>query len=210
MKSSLLSAAKSLATGNRFRARASLATASAVIAAGTALTPSVSQAVIIWSGNLDLVSTGSQIQIDPSSLTGIPNLVAGSVSFDSKASTARFNSFPTPDGDLRTSDPIPSGTAITGTVEFSSNQAFILPATASDSRNIVPLRSDLDGVFRFGWLEYSTTSNSVTVHQWAMNTVPNEPILAGAIPEPAHAALFTAATALVAVGLIRRRKRQQA
>jgi hypothetical protein len=210
MKSSLLSAAKSLATGNRFRARASLAAASAVIAAGTALTPSVSQAVIIWSGNVDLVSTGSPIQIDPSSLTGIPGLVAGSVFFDSKGSAARYSFFPSSGSDLRTSDPIPSGTEIPGTVEFSSNQTFTLPNTAPDSRNIVPLRSDLDGVFRFGWLEYSTTSNSVTVHQWALNSTPNEQILAGAIPEPAHAALLTAATALVAVGLIRRRKRQQA
>lgn len=65
MKSFLLSAAKSLATGNRFRARASLAIA--VIAAGTALTPSVSQAVIHWSGELNLPT----IAFGPAAITDL-------------------------------------------------------------------------------------------------------------------------------------------
>jgi hypothetical protein len=210
MKSSLLSAAKSLATGNRFRARASLAIASAVIAAGTALTPSVSQAVIIWSGELDLLTGNSTIDLNGNLATD-PNeseirmFVGVNLQFEVKID---------PNTNFRTvANPVAANTVIDANSPF-SNLGYSRSPQPFDQRRIVAFESGSENGPRYGWVEYSTVSGqnvpSIILHQWAFNSTPNEQILAGAIPEPAHAALFTAATALVAVGLIRRRKRQQA
>ena len=67
--------------------------------------------------------------------------------------------------------------------------------------------SQLDDWF-YAWIRVShdATAGTLTVHDWAWNTIPNEPILAGQVPEPATVAFFMASIAL-AVAVVRRRRR---
>ncbi len=61
----------------------------------------------------------------------------------------------------------------------------------------------------YGWASISTSSGSVTIHEWALEGTANTAITAGAVPEPADMALGLGALALGAVAVQRRRRREQ-
>ncbi len=60
----------------------------------------------------------------------------------------------------------------------------------------------------YGWIQVSHSENdmALTVHDWAWNSVPGEPIQAGQIPEPAAAALLSG-VGILFWALARRRSR---
>ena len=65
-----------------------------------------------------------------------------------------------------------------------------------------------DALPYYGWIriEHSAADATLTVHDWAWNSTPGEPILAGQIPEPATYAILVALGAL-GFAIVRRRCR---
>lgn len=59
----------------------------------------------------------------------------------------------------------------------------------------------------YGWMEvtFNDDSSTGTIHEWAWNTVANEAITVGAVPEPSNAALLLG---LAATGYVVRRRRR--
>jgi len=65
-----------------------------------------------------------------------------------------------------------------------------------------------DALPYYGWIriEHSAVDATLTVHDWAWNSTPGEPIQAGEIPEPATYAILVALGAL-GFAIVRRRRR---
>jgi len=96
--------------------------------------------------------------------------------------------------------------AVIGTGTTFSGWNVIEPSGGS-SASYMGLAYDLgDGNYNYGWMKYSTSSDSSTITFLgaAMNTTTNESILAGQVPEPS--ALSLLAVGLGALAMMRRRR----
>ncbi len=71
----------------------------------------------------------------------------------------------------------------------------------------IAVRTTVEEDMYFGWLRLSHSAEDelLTVHDWAWNSIPGEPILAGEIPEPKVYALVLGIGVLVWVVVRRRR-----
>ena len=63
--------------------------------------------------------------------------------------------------------------------------------------------------FYYGWMELTLydDGSAGTIHEWAWNTVANEAITVGAVPEPGNAALLLGLSAILWVGTRRRSRK---
>ena len=80
-----------------------------------------------------------------------------------------------------------------------------------DSEGFLGVRMFVDDPLpHYGWIRmsHSAEDSVLTVHDWAWNSVPGEPILAGEIPEPKVYALLLGIGALVFVAGRRFRRRE--
>jgi hypothetical protein len=80
---------------------------------------------------------------------------------------------------------------------FFDASGFLGVRTFADGEDFLPY---------YGWIriEHSFDAGTFTVHDWAWNSTPGEPILAGEIPEPAAYAAIIGVGALLVVFLRRR------
>jgi hypothetical protein len=54
------------------------------------------------------------------------------------------------------------------------------------------VRFQIDGQDHYGWMQLRSQYSLSNIYGFAYNTVPNQPILAGQVPEPATWVLFLA------------------
>lgn len=71
------------------------------------------------------------------------------------------------------------------------------------------LYDDLNSDYYYGWMRLTLTDDNTvgTIHEWAWNTVANEAITVGAVPEPGNAALLLGMSAILWVGARRRNRK---
>ncbi len=116
-----------------------------------------------------------------------------------------------------------AGIEISGDVSWEDRIASYLASTSGegsfyDSLGFVGVRVyeefagwlDPNALPYYGWIrvEHSASAGTLTVYDWAWNSVPGEPILAGAIPEPRVYALSFGVAALAFVVARRLRRKQ--
>ena len=92
--------------------------------------------------------------------------------------------------------------------KYEANGEFGTGEFFHQSDRYLPVRTEYDSDEYFGWLRlsHSLEDEMLTIHDWAWNSVPGEPILAGEIPEPRVYALMLG---LGVLGLVLWRRRSR-
>ena len=104
-----------------------------------------------------------------------------------------------------------SGFASRWLADYSENAEGFRGHFFDQENGFVALRTTVEEDVYYGWLRlsHSAADAALTVHDWAWNSAPGEPILAGEIPEPKVYALVLGIGVLVWV-VVRRRRRHHA
>lgn len=77
------------------------------------------------------------------------------------------------------------------------------------TRAFIGFEFEIDESWHFGYFDISLSGSSTgaALYGWAYNSIPDEPIRAGEVPEPVTVALFSGLGALIFAGIARRRIR---
>ena len=67
---------------------------------------------------------------------------------------------------------------------------------------------EIDGADHYGWIRLTVggAGNGGVIHDWAYNSIPGQPILAGQVPEPGMISLLVLGAVTIAWRHLRRRQ----
>ncbi len=85
-----------------------------------------------------------------------------------------------------------TGALAASLVNFEDETEHLRGPLFNQANRYFPVRTTLDQDVYYGWIRMSHSMDNevLTVHDWAWNSTPGEPIMAGEIPEPAVFALI--------------------
>ena len=102
-----------------------------------------------------------------------------------------------------------TGALAASLVNFEDDTEHLRGPLFNQANRYLPIRTTLEQDVYYGWIRmsHSMENEVLTVHDWAWNSVPGEPILAGEIPEPATIGLVAGVVAMSGVIFFHRRRR---